>query len=169
MQSPVGHSPHVDDGETARPLRSLSNGAGVSGNPGPDRDGRRSSPGRILVVDDSAEIREYIAKLASREGFLVDTAGDGEEGWRSVCSMGYELVITDHQMPRLTGLSLIRRLREVSINAPCILISGSLPEPEPTLIKLIGPGAVLTKPFKPSDLIETVYSLLRSGTSPRTR
>jgi DNA-binding response OmpR family regulator len=83
--------------------------------------------------------------------------------------MGYELVITDHQMPRLTGLSLITRLREVSINAPCILISASLPEPEPTLIKLIDPGAVLTKPFKPTDLIETVYSLLRSSASARTR
>lgn len=83
--------------------------------------------------------------------------------------MGYELVITDHQMPKLTGLSLIRRLREVSINAPCILISASLPAPEPTITKLIDPGAVLSKPFKPSDLIETVYSLLRSGASPRTR
>jgi DNA-binding response OmpR family regulator len=134
-----------------------------------NREGGRTGPGRILVVDDSVEIREYIAKLASREGFVVDTAGDGEEGWRSVCSMGYELMITDHQMPKLTGLSLIRRLREVSINAPCILISASLPAPEPTITKLIDPGAVLSKPFKSSDLIETVYSLLRSGASPRTR
>jgi CheY-like chemotaxis protein len=169
VQSPTGPSIQVDNGDLAKPSRPLSNGEREPGNPGVNSGGGWSGPGRILVVDDNPEIREYIAKLASREGFVVDTAGDGEEGWRSVCSMGYELVITDHQMPKLTGLSLIRRLREVSINAPCILISSSPPEPELAIAKLIDPGAVMTKPFKPRDLMETVYSLLRSGASPGTR
>ena len=106
--------------------------------------------------------------LVSREGFVADTAGDGEEGWKSVCSTGYELVITDHHMPKLTGLSLITRLREVSIKAPCILISSTLPESESTLTKMIDPGAVLTKPFKPAVLIETVYALLQRATAQGT-
>jgi DNA-binding response OmpR family regulator len=122
---------------------------------------------RILVIDDNAEIREFIAKLLSQAGVSADTAGDGEEGWKSVRSTGYEMVITDHQMPKLTGLNFIRRLREDSIEAPCILLSASLPEPKSTLTQLINPGAVLTKPFRPADLLETVYSLLQGG-SPQT-
>jgi len=159
----------VEDSDLAGPSISVSNGACESRFPDAKREDRRTGPRRILVVDDNAEIRDFIAKLVSREGFVADTAGDGEEGWRYLCSTGYELVITDHQMPKLTGLSLIRRLREVSIKAPCILISASLPEPELTLTELIDPGVVLTKPFKPADLIETVYSLLQYGTSQGTR
>ena len=83
--------------------------------------------------------------------------------------MGYELVIADHQMPKQTSLSLTRRLREVSKNAPCTLMLSSLPGPELTTTTRIDPAAVMTKPLKPSDLIEKVCSLLRSVPSPGTR
>jgi two-component system chemotaxis response regulator CheY len=118
---------------------------------------------QILVIEDSTEIREFIVKVMSDAGFEADGAQDGEEGWRAICLTSYDLVITDHEMPRLTGLNLIRRLREVSAMPPCILISASLPEPESTLKELINPGAVLAKPFKAALLIEIVFSLLKNG------
>jgi len=163
VHASTGPKRQVDDGDLAASSETLPRGPVENGDTANTSQGLSPGSKRILVVDDSAEIREYIAKLVSREGFVADTAEDGEEGWRHICSTGYELLITDHQMPRLTGLSLIRRLREVSSKAPCILISSSLPEPELTLTQLIDPGAVLTKPFKPAELIEAVHSLLRSG------
>jgi DNA-binding response OmpR family regulator len=118
---------------------------------------------RILIADDSSEIRESIAIVVTRAGFKTETVQDGEEAWRAICDKGFDLVITDHQMPRMTGLNLIRKVREASIDAPCILISAALPESESTLMPLIRPGAVLAKPFKFETLVKVVHSLLDQG------
>lgn len=119
---------------------------------------------RILVADDDASIRGCIAILLSRTGFEVETVQDGEEGWRAICNKEFDLVITDHEMPNMTGLNLIRKVREASIGAPCILISSSLPGTESTLMPLIRPGAVLTKPFRLDTLVKVVLSRLEPST-----
>ena len=125
-----------------------------------------SSPlGRILVIDDYKDLRDCIVRLLSRAGFTADTASNGEEGWSALCSASYDLVITDHEMPLLSGLNLIRRMRETSAEPPCILISSDLPDEKAALNQQIEPGAVLEKPFQAEALIEMVYSLLLRGTS----
>jgi len=123
------------------------------------------SPKRILVVDDEPALRELMADAVSRVGFRAHTARDGEEGWEALCKTTFDLLITDHEMPRLTGLALIERLRAVSMKPPCILTSGSLPLPESLLKKIVHPGAVLPKPFSVNKLIEKVYGLLMYGNS----
>ncbi len=120
-------------------------------------------PKHILVVDDDQTIRELVAVSVARTGYRVDTAGDGEEGWRALCRNRYDLVITDHHMPRLSGLNMIKRLRSVSDEPPCILISGDLPTPESAVREIIRRGAVMAKPFSTEELIEQVYSLLLHG------
>jgi DNA-binding response OmpR family regulator len=122
-----------------------------------------SAPKQILVIDDEPELRELVADNVIRAGFRVDTARDGEEGWKALCVTTYDLLITDHEMPKLTGLALIERLRAVSTRPPCILISGSLPMPVSALNGIVHPGAVLRKPFSASALIEKVYGLLSHG------
>lgn len=116
---------------------------------------------RILIADDDSMIRECIALLLSHTGFEVETVRDGEEGWRAVRSAEFDLLITDHQMPNMTGLNLIKKIRAASIEAPCILISAYLPETESALMPLIQPGAILAKPFEFAALIALVESLLR--------
>jgi DNA-binding response OmpR family regulator len=118
---------------------------------------------QILVIDDDTEVRTFVARTVVQAGFRADTAQDGEEGWRALCATNYDLVITDHEMPKLTGLKLIERMREVSIEPPCILISAMLPLPESDLEKIVHRGSVLPKPFSPGDLIERVYGLLLLG------
>jgi two-component system chemotaxis response regulator CheY len=121
---------------------------------------------KILVVDDDPNIRELVAITVSNAGFWADTAQDGEEGWQAICMTAYDLIITDHEMPRLTGLSLIKRLRKVSPEPPCILISGNLPDHESALVGIIHSSAFLPKPFSPSALIEKVYGILLYGDFP---
>ena len=116
---------------------------------------------RILVADDDASIRGCIAIVLTRKGFDVETAKDGEEAWTAICKKEFDSVITDHEMPHLTGLNLIRKVRNASNDAPFILISASLPAPESMLIPLIQPGAILSKPFAFGSLIKVVFSLLR--------
>jgi two-component system, OmpR family, alkaline phosphatase synthesis response regulator PhoP len=124
-----------------------------------------ASAKKILVVDDDRDIREMVARTVSRAGFSADTAQDGEEGWQAICMTPYDLIITDHEMPRLTGLSLIRRLRQLSHEPPCILISGNLPEPESALKGILHSDAYLEKPFSAVALIEKVYGILLYGDS----
>ncbi len=123
----------------------------------------KASAKKILVVDDDRDIREMVARTVSRAGFSADTAQDGEEGWKAICMTPYDLIITDHEMPRLTGLSLIRRLRQLSHEPPCILISGYLPEPESALKGILHSSAYLPKPFSPAALIEKVYGIFLYG------
>jgi CheY-like chemotaxis protein len=118
---------------------------------------------QILVIDDDREVRGLVALTVTRAGFRADTARDGEEGWRALCVTNYDLVITDHEMPKLTGLKLIERMRAVSVEPPCILISANFPLPEDDLKKIVYRGAVLPKPFSPSELIESVFELLLLG------
>jgi DNA-binding response OmpR family regulator len=117
------------------------------------------------VVDDEPELRDLVADNVIRAGFRVDTARDGEEGWAALCVTAYDLLITDHEMPKLTGLALIERMRAVSTKPPCILISGSLPMSKTILKGIVHPGAVLGKPFSASALIEKVHGLLSHGDS----
>jgi two-component system sensor histidine kinase and response regulator WspE len=67
---------------------------------------------RILVVDDSLTVREMQRKLLAARGYRVDVAVDGVDGWNSARAGGYDLVITDIDMPRLDGIKLLERIRQ---------------------------------------------------------
>jgi two-component system sensor histidine kinase and response regulator WspE len=79
------------------------------GDSGADSDTRRK---RILVVDDSITVREVERKLLSAVGYQVDVAVDGMDGWNAVRGGGYDLVITDVDMPRMDGIELVRLIKQ---------------------------------------------------------
>jgi DNA-binding response OmpR family regulator len=115
---------------------------------------------RVLMIEDDVELRDLNAMAMMTHGFRVDTAGNGEAGWKALCHSRYDLVITDHDMPELTGLDLIKRMRSVSFDLPCILFSGQLPGSEDALTKVIQPGVALHKPLSPCQLIAETKALL---------
>jgi two-component system sensor histidine kinase and response regulator WspE len=67
---------------------------------------------RVLVVDDSIMVREAERQLLENRGYLVDVAVDGIDGWNSVRSVHYDLVITDVDMPRMNGIDLVRSIKQ---------------------------------------------------------
>ena len=134
----------------------------------PDSQGTSSRTGttaakQILVIDDDPATRDWVARTVTRAGFRADTASDGEHGWDALLKAAYDLVITDHEMPRLTGLELVERIRSFSKEPPCIVISGDLSGIESILRQLVGPGSILAKPFSQAELIEKVYGHLLHG------
>lgn len=74
-----------------------------------EQNGRRRK--RILVVDDSITVREVERQLLASHGYLVEVAVDGMEGWNLIREGGFDLVISDIDMPRLNGLELVRRMK----------------------------------------------------------
>ena len=115
---------------------------------------------RILIVDDDAGLRDFVAKALHGAGYSIHCAEDGEAGWNALCSDAFDALITDHEMPRLTGLDLLRRVRAVQRNVPVILTSGNMPWHDPDLLRLLPPGVALEKPFSLAGLLANVRGLL---------
>lgn len=90
---------------------------------------RTNPPYRVLCVDDEESIRDVVAALLRREGFVVETAADGQAAWQRLLSEwdGFDLVITDNEMPRMSGASLIERLHGSRFPGKVLMFSGSLP------------------------------------------
>ena len=107
----------------------------------------------VLVVDDDPTTRRLTALLLVRAGYFVDAAADGEAGWGALCSAPYDLLVTDHDMPRLTGLQLIERLRRAGMRLPVIIASGSMELGEAGDHPWLALSAILHKPFQSTDLI----------------
>jgi len=87
---------------------------------------RTSLPHRILIVEDNSDIRCYSAEVLQCSGYQVDTAEDGEAGWKALhaglCeSDGYDLLITDNDMPKVIGAELMRKLRAARMDLPVIM------------------------------------------------
>ncbi len=115
---------------------------------------------RVLLVDDDPGVRSVFGAGLRQLQLEVDMAADGDAAWEALCTKPYDLLITDHLMPRLTGLELLRRLRAVRVDLPCILISGDLPEADEDLAACVQPGCTLEKPITLALFLTTVKALL---------
>lgn len=117
--------------------------------------------GRILVVDDEANVRELIEQALSPRGYEVRGASDGEEGWRIVCDEGTDLVLVDMQMPKMNGQDFLGRLQRLEPHKRplAMVVTGRAAD---SLERADGEEvfATLSKPFVIADLQEMVRAAL---------
>lgn len=124
---------------------------------------------RILLVDDDADVREVCARLLRRVGYVVESASDGEAGWKALQGQSFDLLITDFCMPRLTGVQLLARLRGAGSRLPVMLVSGTLPWEAVDAPPELRPVSTIAKPFSPIELLTEVRTILRAITGPSFR
>jgi DNA-binding response OmpR family regulator len=117
---------------------------------------------RILVADDDRDVRQLNTAVLIRSGYAVDTAEDGAAAWQALNTDSYDLLITDHNMPKVTGVELLKKLRAAHMALPVILVAGELPEEEFTRHPWFQPAATLLKPFSIIELLDTVKEVLRA-------
>lgn len=79
---------------------------------------------KILVIDDERAIRNVLKDILSNEGFQVDEAADGEEGWKKFQVANYDLVLCDIKMPKMDGLEFLQQATAAKQDIPIIMISG---------------------------------------------
>ena len=117
---------------------------------------------RVLVVDDEHSVVEIAFHVLKRLGYQVTTAGSGPEGWRKFEDnpYGFDLVITDHVMPEITGMRLAERMLAVRKDLPVILFTGYSPTVSPERAKEAGISEFLMKPVEKRRLAETVRRVL---------
>jgi len=78
----------------------------------------------ILIIDDERAIRKTLSEILGYEGFKVDEAADGEEGWKFFTEKNYDVVLCDIKMPKIDGLEFLTRATDKSPDVPVIMISG---------------------------------------------
>jgi CheY-like chemotaxis protein len=131
--------------------------------------GPSSGPGQpkyhILLVEDNVIIRRLSAQALGRAGYEVDTAGDGLSGWEALRNQHYDLLITDNEMPGLSGLEMVRSLRAALSTVPVILASGGMDAEQLRQNHWLQPAVTLTKPFTTEQMLNTVAETLRASVS----
>jgi len=78
----------------------------------------------ILIIDDERAIRKTLGEILSYEGFKIDEAADGEEGWKFFNEKTYDAVLCDIKMPKMDGLEFLNKATEKNPDVPVIMISG---------------------------------------------
>ncbi|HTB83192.1 MAG TPA: response regulator [Candidatus Sulfotelmatobacter sp.] len=106
----------------------------------------------ILVVDDEQFVRKLLSDLLTDVDYQVDTAEDGAAGWEKLQSRNYDLLVTDNQMPKVTGVELVRKIRTAQMTLPIIMVTATPPED----IEELQLAAVLEKPFGIKQLARAV-------------
>ena len=119
-------------------------------------------PPLVLVVDDTANVRELIRVNLALEGFDVRVAVDGQEALDLVAELEPDLVTMDVVMPRVDGLTAATRLKTDPRTSaiPIVMVTARAQTADREKGRRAGVDAYLTKPFEPSELVATVHNLL---------
>jgi two-component system KDP operon response regulator KdpE len=116
----------------------------------------------LLVVDDEAGILRLIKLELSAQGFRVITASSGEEALRLAEEQRPDAVLLDIMMPEITGLEVMRRLRERT-NIPVLLVTAKDKDADKVRGLELGADDYIVKPFSPDELGARVRAVLRRG------
>lgn len=118
----------------------------------------------VLVVDDYPAVADVVCTMLESAGYDVWSAGSAEAALQLLPEARWDALVTDLNMPGLSGLDLLRRR---DINLPAVLMSAQ--EPHGLLFELLSLNAVwLQKPFSPSHLIDLVASSMSRPSPPAT-
>ena len=121
-----------------------------------------SSPARILVVDDEVYILQVVALKLRNAGLEVECAGDGDEAFALLKGKSFDLVVTDLQMPVMSGIELARAMAKdpALANIPVLMLTArghTLRDGEADSVNI---ARVMQKPFSPRALLVEVLELL---------
>jgi CheY-like chemotaxis protein len=115
----------------------------------------------VLVLDDEAIVRRCCDRILTPEGLVVETAGECSEGLMMMEEKSYDLVITDLKMPRMDGIQLMEKIRELAPEVKVIFVTGYVTAGTREMV--LGAGAIgcIEKPFSPEELLSAVSEALR--------
>ena len=118
---------------------------------------------RILLVEDDNKIAFFIVKGLRAAGYAVDHVPDGENGLHLALTEPYDAAIIDIMLPKLDGLSLIKKMRTESVHTPVIILSAKGSVDDRVKGLQTGSDDYITKPFAFSELLARVQALIRRG------
>jgi DNA-binding NtrC family response regulator len=117
---------------------------------------------RILIVDDELSVRSSLEEWFKEDGFLVETAEDGQAALRAMERGPYDIVLLDLKMPGMDGISVQKRVREIDPEATIIILTAYASVQTAVEALKLGAFDYVTKPVDPDDLSNLVRNALRT-------
>ena len=117
---------------------------------------------KVLVVDDEIHIVHVVAIKLRNNGYEVITAANGDEAFELVCEEKPDIIVTDFQMPIMTGLELVEKLRrsEATKDIPVIMLTARGFAIEDEQKQDLQISEFVSKPFSPKDLLRSIQDIL---------
>jgi two-component system chemotaxis response regulator CheY len=116
----------------------------------------------ILTVDDSPSIRQMVSFTVSSAGYRVVEAEDGEDALQKASLTAFDLVLTDQNMPKMDGFTLIKRLRSLPQyeKVPIIVLTTEASEEMKQRGRMVRASGWMVKPFDPDTLLSIIARLI---------
>jgi len=159
-------SPATGEQPVASPARMDPGSSPSSESAGASQPDRTKCSQHILVVDGDRDLCQLYTEVLTGRGYCVDTVADGAAGWSALLTAPYDLLITEHDLPRLTGVELVRKMRAVHMALPVVMAAGRVPTGVLARNPWLQFAATLAKPFTIDALLDTVKNVLRSPDLP---
>lgn len=122
---------------------------------------KRTKRLKILYIEDSKDTREIASEFLDIFFGEIITAVDGEDGWNKYSSQEFDLVMTDISMPKMNGLELIAKIREINENIPILVLSAFNDEAYFLEAIRVGVDAYLLKPFEMEQFISVIFKVVK--------
>ena len=118
---------------------------------------------KILIVEDDQFLRELYCDVLKAEGYVIDIATDGEEGFKKIKEGGYDLALLDIILPKIDGLEIMRRIKTDPSALPnkCVIFLTNLDKEEEIRTALqLGNGYLIKSQITPGNLVQEVKTYL---------
>jgi two-component system alkaline phosphatase synthesis response regulator PhoP len=120
----------------------------------------------ILLVEDEEGLRMTLSDRLRSEGYVVDFAADGVEGYDKATRLPFDLIILDIMLPNRNGFDVCRDIRREGLATPILILTARDHTAEKVLGLKLGADDYVTKPFDTLELMARIEALLRRGTAP---
>lgn len=107
---------------------------------------------KLLIVDDQPGIRLLLTDILTNEGYTVVTADNGKDAIDMLATKSYELIMLDYKLPIINGGEIVRRVQELKLSTPIIVMSGLIESIEAELKAIPNVKRVLAKPFNVQEI-----------------
>jgi DNA-binding response OmpR family regulator len=121
---------------------------------------------RVLVVDDDERLADMLVEFLAPDGMAVDIATNGAQGLRQMQKESYDLVILDVMLPGLSGLEILKRIRESGNRTPVLMLTARGDDIDRIMGLELGADDYLPKPFNPRELLARAKAIFRRTAEP---
>jgi two-component system, OmpR family, copper resistance phosphate regulon response regulator CusR len=116
---------------------------------------------RVLVIEDEAELADFLVRGLREEGFTVEHAANGEDGWHALQTQTWDVVLLDWRLPGTDGLTLLRRFRQLNYETPVLFLTARDAVSDRVQGLDTGADDYLCKPFAFTELLARVRAMSR--------
>src|SRR5579863_1870143 len=117
--------------------------------------------GNVLFVEDEEALRMTVGDRLRKEGYAVECAPNGEEGFEKATQLPFDLVILDVMLPKKSGFDVCREIREAGLITPILMLTARGQTSDKVNGLKIGADDYVTKPFNMQELVARVEALMR--------